>query len=257
MPLLDRLEARFSRFAIPGLIRYVMAFNALIFLLEFVNPGYASLLALDPAKILDGQVWRLVTYIFIPEASNAIFVAIAIMFFWYVGDRLEAAWGAFRLNLFYFTGMFFSIVAAFFLGGSGTYLNLSLLLAFATLFPDEEILFMFILPLKMKWLAWVSVVLLAVGALALPLSAKAGIVVSLFNYFLFFGPEFFRNRLQRRVAIVRKAKFEEASIPESSAMHRCSVCGRTDLSNPRLDFRVASDGNDYCLDHLPKKTATT
>jgi membrane associated rhomboid family serine protease len=253
MALIDRLELRFSRYAIPGLIRYVVIFNALLFILGRVSPGYLNALTLDPEKIMQGEVWRLITYIFIPQTTNFLFAAMAVMFLWFVGDSLENTWGAFRLNVFYFTGIIFNTIAAFFLGGDGTYLNFSLLLAFATLFPDEVVLLL-IIPMKVKWLAWIYVVLLVVGAITQPIAVKAGIVVSLFNYFLFFGPTFFRNRLQRGQAIARKAKFEAASLPEDSIMHRCAVCGRTDVTHPHLDFRVSADGNDYCVEHLPKKT---
>jgi hypothetical protein len=152
--------------------------------------------------------------------------------------------------------MFFTTLAAFFFGGTGIYLTLSLFLAFATLFPDMEVLLLFIIPVKVKWLAWIYVVLLIVGSLFLPLFAKIGIIVSLCNYFLFFGPDFIRAQMQKGKVAVRRAQFEQNSIPLDEAVHRCKVCGRTEISHPQLDFRVASDGGDYCTEHLPKRSAT-
>ncbi|MEO8205061.1 MAG: rhomboid family intramembrane serine protease [Chthoniobacterales bacterium] len=254
MAFLHRLENFLSRFAIPGLIRYIAILNALVFILIKLTPGYASILALDPQKVLQGEVWRLASYIFIPETGSYIFIIFAVMFLWFVGEQLEAAWGTFRLNLFYFSGMIFTTIAAFFFGGAGTgtYLNLSLLLAFATLFPDTQILLYFI-PVKAKWLGWIAVAFLVWGSLSFPLYAKAGILISLCNYFLFFGPAFIRAQMQRGKVAVRRNQFKQDSIPDEEAMHRCPVCGRTNLSHPDLEFRVAEDGEDYCQDHLPNK----
>ncbi|MEO6052834.1 MAG: hypothetical protein ABIP97_02375, partial [Chthoniobacterales bacterium] len=99
--------------------------------------------------------------------------------------------------------------------------------------------------------AGISIALLVWGALSFPFYAKVGIVVSLCNYFLFFGPAFIRGRMQQGKAAIRRNEFKQKSLPEEEAMNRCAVCNRTNLSNPELEFRVAGDGNDYCLEHLP------
>src|SRR5215210_5140441 len=121
MTFLDSLERRFGRFAIPGLIRIVVGFNALVFVLHKLNPGYLAMLDLIPARVLQGEVWRLVTYIFIPQFGSGFFpdwlsAIFYLGFLWFVGDGLEQAWGAFRLNLFYIVGMIGTTAAAFFFG---------------------------------------------------------------------------------------------------------------------------------------------
>ena len=123
MSFLDRLEHRFGRFAIPGLIRYVVALNALVYILIKFNPPFIFALVLSPSRILQGEVWRLVTYIFIPQFGSFILpewlgAAFYLIFLWWVGNGLEHALGSFKMNAYYFTGMLGITVAAFFFGGS-------------------------------------------------------------------------------------------------------------------------------------------
>src|SRR5256885_16211907 len=113
MNLLESLERRFGRFAIPGLIRIIAGFNALVFVLARLNPEFVSLLNLDRRAVLHGQVWRLVTYIYIPTTSSRIWFLFVLLFLWFIGEGLGRAWGAFRFNLFYFVVMVSRSVAAF------------------------------------------------------------------------------------------------------------------------------------------------
>lgn len=262
MSFLDRLEQRFGRFAIPGLIRYVVALNALIYVLVRLNPSFLELLVLSPVDILHGQIWRLVTYVFIPQFGSFILpgwlsTAIYLMFTYWIGTELEGAWGSFRLNLYYFLGMFGITVAAFFFGAdfANPLLNASLFFAFAHVFPDEVILVMYIIPAKVKWLAWISAAFLIVEFLGGNISFQAGLIVSLSNYFLFFGPEVLRNARTRQQVAERRRKFEATKVPEDLALHHCAVCNRTEITNPELDFRVSKDGQEYCREHLPRPVA--
>lgn len=260
--LLDRLEHRFGKFAIPGIIRIVVAFNALMFGLLQINPDFYQALTLDSAGVMRGEVWRLFTYIFIPvgpfgggppTTSTFLFLTFALLFLWFIGDSLEAAWGSFRLTLFYVLGMVGCTIAAFFFGGGSTnfYLNLSLLFAFATLFPDHQVLLMFIIPVKVKWIGLVSLVLLVLAFLGGGLATKAAILVSFSNYFLFFGPSLIRNWKHRGEVMQRRQKFEAAAAVDTEPLNKCAKCGRTDASHPELEFRVGPDGQDYCEEHLP------
>src|SRR5947207_14809720 len=159
MSFLDRLERRFGFIAIPGLIRAVVTLNVLVFVLVLVNKGFDSYLALDIARIRAGEVWRLVTYIFVPRMANPLVIAIALWFLWFIGDGLERAWGSFRLTLYFLVGMIGTTAAAFFFGSnfSNGMLVTSLFFAFARFYPDEVIYILFILPVKLKWAAWVVV----------------------------------------------------------------------------------------------------
>lgn len=261
MTFLDHLERHLGRLAIPGLIRYVAAFTGLVYLLGYASPDYLSFLVLSPEKVMQGEVWRLITWIFVPGQGygpiGPIFMAIALMFFWFMGDVVEGTWGTFRLNAFYFTGVIACTIAAMLLPGAetglgaNTYLNLSLILAVGALAPNVQVLFMFILPIKMKWLAWLSAILYLLVMLVSAPAVQAAILISIANYLLFFGPSFLRGRAQAHHNAVRRAQFEAAAAPLET-LHRCEICGRTEVSNPHLDFRVRADGHEYCEEHLPK-----
>lgn len=255
MTFLDRLERRLAPFAIPGLIRYVVMLHALVFLLILANPDYIGMLVLDRQAILEGQVWRLFSWIFIPGTTSFIWIFFYLMFTWWIGDILESSWGTFRLNLYYFIGVFACALSGFFFGSvvGGTTLSLTLLLAAATLAPNLEILLFFILPLKLKWLAIISLIFPLYNFVFGPLGTKIGVLLCLANYLLFFGPVLFRQARHNREVGTRRARFEAAKAgPES--LHRCELCGATEVTNPQADFRVARDGKEYCTDHLPPVT---
>ena len=256
MSLLDSLERRFGRFAIPGLIRIVAGFNALVFVLARLNPELVPMLDLNRGAILHGQVWRLVTYIFIPTTDSPIWIIFVLLFLWFIGEGLERAWGAFRLNLFYFVGMVGTTVAAFFFGSnfSNTTLNASLFFAFANFYPEEVIYVFFILPVKVKWLAWVSAALLFFGFATSPNSYRMALIAAFANYLIFFGPEIIRAARSRHETAGRRRRFAESTRPEKEALHHCAICGATEQTNANLEFRVARNGEEYCLAHLPSAT---
>jgi hypothetical protein len=145
-------------------------------------------------------------------------------------------------------------IAAFFFGGGGLFaflLNLSLFFAFATLYPDIQIYVLFVLPLKVKWLAFLSLAPLMLELVLGSLATKAAILVSFLNYFVFFAPTALTNLQSRAETGTRRRKFESKSSGDET-LHRCAVCKRTEKDNPDLEFRVAGDGEEYCLDHLPR-----
>jgi len=260
MSLLDSLERRYGRFAIPGLIRIVVALTALVYVLALLSPDFISVLTLDPARILKGEVWRLVTYIFIPRSigqpgsmMQPLWLLLALWFLFFIGERLEHAWGAFRLNLYFLLGMIGTTIAAFLFGAqfSNAMLASSLFFAFAHFYPEEVIYILFILPAKVKWLAWVSAALLLLGFATGPNSYRMALIAAFANYFVFFGPELLRAARQRQEVASRRQRFEASARSEDEALHRCAHCGATELTNPSLEFRVARDGEEYCLAHLP------
>ncbi len=254
MTILDRLEHRLGRFAIPGLIRFVVAFNALAFLLGTLNPGYLEVLSLDRGEILKGEIWRIATWIFIPDITSFPWILLYLWATFWIGDLLEAEWGTFRLNVYYFLGMAVCILSAFVFGASfgNIFLNLSLFLALATVLPNMEILVFFILPLKLKWAALVSLIGPLLIFVTGPLSAKMMVLVCLGNYLLFFGPHFFQQARQNRTVKIRRAKFESAQANDDT-LHRCATCGITEITHPDADFRVTPDGHEYCPAHVPQE----
>ncbi|MBX9742919.1 MAG: rhomboid family intramembrane serine protease [Chthoniobacterales bacterium] len=268
MHFLHSLERRCPWLAIPGLIRFVALFNALVFVLHLIAPGYESLLMLNREAILHGEIWRLVTWIFIPETFQPFWIFFALLFLWFLGDGLEEALGAFRTTLFYVTGMIACTIVALIFGsyGANTFLNLSLLYAFATIHPDYKVLFLFVIPLRISWLAFLSCLLTTIGALAEPRAAQVALVVTLANYFLFFWPLLlFKYRHAQGRHHKKKRNFPQLTVSlfkqkpelENTSLHYCQTCHRTEQIAPELSFRVTADGKEYCLEHLPKMTQST
>lgn len=236
----------------PGVLKAVVLLNALTFLLVALDPAYAGMLALLPEKVLQGEVWRLVTYIFVPQTRSWFWVFFLLLFMWFLATALEEHWGALKLNVFYLLGMAGCTVAAFFFGGvsANTFLNLSLFFAFATIAPNYEIFLFLLLRVKVKYIAWVLAGIIALQFALLPVSAKMALVASLANYLLFFGPIFVRQWSENRVNATRLARFK-GEAPDT--LHRCAQCGRTEVSDTDLEFRVAADGEEYCGEHLPRR----
>lgn len=262
MSWLDKLEKRLGFIAVPGLLRYVAAFNALVFILYKWDPHFLEVLYLDPRAVLHGQVWRLVTYIFVPQVAGGFLgmsvpdwlnAAFFVFFLIWVGDRLEQAWGAFKLTLYFLIGMIGTTIAAFFFGAqfSNSMLITSLFFAFARFYPDVVIFFAYILPLKVKWIAWGYAAILLFQFLAGSMQFRSAVIVAFANYLIFFGPEIIHDARNRREVSSRRRQYESAARPEIEALHKCAVCGATELTDSALEFRVAKDGEEYCMAHLP------
>ncbi|MBV9644844.1 MAG: hypothetical protein JO334_14880 [Verrucomicrobia bacterium] len=265
MSWMNWLEARIGFLGIPRLMQLIAVLNGFVYLLDIFQPSYVRALILIPERILHGEVWRLVSYIFVPQVllrgGNPSLQPLSLLFLFgylwllvWTGDALEHAWGAFRVTLFYFLGMVGVTVAAFFSGGgalSAFLLNFSLFFAFATLYPDVQIYVLFVLPLKVKWVALVSLALLVMQMFWGSLSTKAAILVSFLNYFVFFGPAAYAKLRDRSATDIRRRRFESKASAEET-LHRCAVCKRTEKDNPELEFRVSRNDEEYCLDHLPK-----
>jgi hypothetical protein len=261
MSFLDRLERRLGFMAIPGLLRYIAILTALVFFLYKLDPSYLRLIDLDPSAIGRGQVWRLVSYLFIPQLTSLlpfpdwINAAFYVLFLWWMGNGLEGAWGPFRLTLFYLIGMIGTTVAALLFGAafSNVMLTASLFFAFAKFFPDVVIYFAYVLPLKVKWIAWGSAALLLYKFIFASMEYRTALVAAMANYLLFFGPEIYRSARHRKDVTERRRRFEVQSREgQTEPLHKCATCGATELSDPSLEFRVARDGEEYCIAHLPR-----
>lgn len=267
--LLDKMERRFGRYAIRNLTMYLLAGYAIGYLLSFTMPQLLTYFTLEPALILKGQVWRLLSWVIIPPNDNIIFVIFMMLLYYSLGNTLESYWGAFRYNVYIFSGILFTVIGAFIVNGliggvtgfgslySTYYINMSIFLACASIMPDYQLLLYGIIPVKMKWLAILDVVLLAVDAVQGGLIIRIVIIASLLNFIIFF----FCNRNLRghspKQAARRKKFQKQISRPQNQyaggAKHRCAVCGRTELDDPTLEFRYCSkcNGNyEYCQDHL-------
>lgn len=266
---LDKMERRFGRYAIRNLTMYLLAGYAIGYLLSFTMPQLLTYFTLEPALILKGQVWRLLSWVIIPPNDNIIFVIFMMLLYYSLGNTLESYWGAFRYNIYIFSGILFTVIGAFIVNGliggitgfgslySTYYINMSIFLACASIMPDYQLLLYGIIPIKMKWLAILDVVLLAVDAVQGGLIIRIVIIASLLNFIIFF----FCNRNLRGHSpkqAARRKKFQKQisrlqNQYAGGAKHRCAVCGRTELDDPILEFRYCSkcNGNyEYCQDHL-------
>ncbi|MBI4612330.1 MAG: rhomboid family intramembrane serine protease [Planctomycetes bacterium] len=258
MGFLDRLEKRFRRFAIPGLIHHVVVANASVYLLYYLAPEWIELIRLDREKVAAGEFWRLITHLSIPPHVNPFFLYFALYLLWIYGRALESAWGAFRFTLFYLVGAVGTTVAGLVAPGavpgtamaSSANLNLSVFLAFATIYPDFTILMFFVLPVRVKWLG-----IFAAAGLGLELvfgnwTTRAFVLAATANYILFFWRPFLDVLRYRR----RREGFRQKVVaPKAEAFHRCEICGRTERDDPALEFRVCprcEGTRDYCQEHL-------
>ena len=285
---MKNLRGRFERFCfrhrdrgIPNLMMYIAIGTALVYVMSMIDNTNAlyAILRFDREAILRGQVWRLFSYVLTYSAGGPAMTAISLICYYSLGRAIENVWGTFKFNLFYLTGVLMMDVYCMIFGGSATagYLNTSLFLAYATMYPDAQFLLLFIIPVKAWIFALLDLILVVIGLLSNPFPYNLFSVISLANYFLFFGKDV-RNvipmswqanarRLFRKTTGGKKAKtlpFPNAGSYQASTAsvkapyrHKCTVCGRTDLSNPELEFRYCSRCSGYhcyCQDHISNHT---
>lgn len=281
MNWMQKLERKFGKYAIPNLMYYIIILYGIGFVLKMLIPGfYTSYLSLNAQAVLHGQVWRIFTFLLQPPDGSPIFIFFALYLYYMIGQQLEAAWGAFRFNLYFFMGVLFHLLAAllayaltgvsFPIGTS--YLNLSLFFAFAAMYPNMEFLLFFVLPVKVKYLAWVDGAFFgftilqgilpsyASGPLGAMYRANAlAAFVSLLNFAVFYlasrnaspySPKEMRRKSAYKKQVQRAQKIHTY---ENGARHKCAVCGRTELDDPNLEFRYCTrcrGDYEYCQDHL-------
>jgi membrane associated rhomboid family serine protease len=253
---LDRLDRKFGKYGIRNLMLYITALNGIVFLLGYLDSAnpFLSKLTLVPSLVMQGEVWRLVTFLFIPPATSAFWLIFVLYFYYMIGSTLENEWGSFKFNIYYFIGVIGTIAAAFLDGGTGTamFLNLSLIFAFSYLFPDYQILLFFIIPVKMKYLSWFYLALLIFMFIGDPLNGLITIGGSIANFLLFFGKDIVVRLATGRKVYQNRRSFE-SKMPRDVIIHRCSVCGRTERDDKDLEFRYCVDCEgdyEYCMDHL-------
>lgn len=256
MTWIDKIEKKLGRFAIRELMKYIVAITGVVYILDRLFPYVfvSDKLALVPSLVLRGEVWRIITYVFIPPSTNIIFILFVLYFYFMIGTSLEHEWGSFKFNMYYFLGMIGTTIAVLITGGEGTsvYLNLSLFLAFAHIYPDYEILLFYILPVKVKYLGWLNWAYIAMAIVTEPLSYKIAAIVSIINFFIFFGKEIVYEIKNRGKSQRGKKKFQ-SQVNRSGLSHKCTVCGITPKDDPNMDFRYCPDCDGlrcYCTKHI-------
>lgn len=289
MKFINKLERKYRRFAIYDLMKYFMIIWVAVTLLSNLFPinnylyFYVRYFSLDFGKIFHGQIWRLVTFIFMPDSLRStysvIIFGLQVYLYLMIGRSLENAWGTFRFNLFIYSGILFNIlggliyyIAYIILRQTGvsyasgmssiymvglSYLFQSMFFAFAVLYPNVEFLLFYIIPIKVKYLAMIDAVLLAISIITSLMSGAfyiaIAIIVAMANFLIFyFSTSNYKKmspRHQKRKATFRR----EVSQAGNGPRHRCAVCGRTELDGENLEFRYCSKckGNfEYCQEHL-------
>lgn len=286
MNWLNKLEKKFGKYAIPNLMKWLLAAYAIGVILTLFNPQAAAFLSFHPYLIFKGQVWRLVTWIFQPTSTSIVSLLFMFLLYYQLGNVLERSWGTFRFNVYILGGMLVTVVGCLLFYGiiamcfsevfaqaasvymgqlvSAEYIYMSIFLAFAMMFPNMQLYLYFFIPVKMKWMSVFYAVIIVYNIFSVArayglfpaIIMTIVVVMSLLNFLIFF----LSSRDMRRFSpkeVHRRQEFKRqmaAPRPGSGiTKHKCTVCGRTEVSNPELEFRFCSrcEGNyEYCQDHL-------
>ena len=279
--LINDLERKIGKYAVPNLTLYIVGLYVVGYVLQLApsSVNLTSFLTLNPALMLHGQIWRIISWILIPPSSFSILIIITLVFYYFIGTTMERTLGTFRYNLFIFSGMILMIISAFLAYAvykivdpvnadvymyyfaptfSTYYLQQMVFLAFAITYPDMQVLLMFIIPIKVKWMGIVYGVVLVYECIAGLLSrnyctffAIGSQLLNLLFFYMSTGrlTRFKPGEVKRRANYQRNVRMT----PPGVTRHKCAVCGRTEKDDPNLEFRFCSKCNsnyEYCQDHL-------
>ena len=264
---IDRFCAKHPRFGLNNLMLYLVIAQAVVFVLDMMFGSIPSLmLSFSRGLILKGQIWRLVTFVIVPNSSNPFNLLLSCYFYYWIGQLLERSWGTAKFNLFYLSGVVLSALFGMILGDANIYyVNLSIFLIIATLYGEMQVLLFFVIPVKMKWMALIDVVLIFVdvfGLLRMGYWTYALVpLVSFINYFIFTWPFWsYKLGIARRKAdpqVINFKKVQRQAQKQAQATggyrHKCAVCGITDKDDPTMEFRYCSKCDGYfcyCMDHI-------
>ena len=252
MVLLDTLERKFRRYAVHNMTLYLILGQVLFFVFALAGRFILERVVLIPDLVIAGEWWRLITFLFIPPVTNPIFAFFAWYLFYLMGSALEGHWGAFRYNLFLLVGYVVTVAVSFIMPlypATNVFIGGSVFLAFAFLYPDFQLYILFIIPVKIKWLALLTWIGYAYEVLFGSWSTRLLVLASISNFLLFFGNDiFWRMKTGKRTMATQARQFSG----KKEAFHTCSKCGITDVSHPQMEFRYCSDcgGRGYCKDHI-------
>ena len=261
---IERFCYQHPDFGIPNLMRYLTIANVVFWVMNMINRPFLSYMLFNPALIQRGQVWRLVSFLFVPPSTGVLALLVFYFYYW-IGSTLEKQWGTGQFTIYFFTGVVLTVLYGFVIywitGKAVTldssYLYLSMFFSFAALFPDMQVLFMFFIPVKMKYLAIVDAAFFLYAMVTTPFPENLVPLVAVLNFLIFCGGEL-RAMLPRRPGKTTiNFKKESARIRREQAdklyTHKCAVCGRTDTDYPELEFRYCSRCAGYhcfCSDHI-------
>ena len=249
MRFFQRFERKFGRYAIRGLPRVIALLYGLGMVIQFINPMiYFLFLGLDGGAVAHGQVWRVITFMMYPPVTRGrdpiswIFLNLLIIpTYYFLSSTLENIWGAFRFNVYFFLGIIGHVagaVLAYLIWGvsipmTPVYLNFSLFIAVALMFPEVQFFIFGVLPVKAKYLALAETVIYLYEFIRGPVITKLEIGLSLMNVVLFF-------LMTRNVK-----RFSPKEIKRKR--------GCTEEDGEQMEFRYCSKcagSYEYCQDHL-------
>jgi len=262
--MIDRFCYKHPNFGIPNLMKYISIANIVFWVIGAVNPVLLSYLSFSPAHIMHGQVWRLFSFIFYPPSSGML-AFIAFYFYYWIGSTLEQYWGTAQFNIYFFTGVILTVIygmAMYFITGinfvlSAQYIYLSMFFSFAALFPDMQVLLFFIIPIKMKYLAYLDAFFFILGVIQNPFPVNLLPVVAVLNFLIFCGDELLRSLPRKPSSNTVNFRKESRRIKQEQQArlynHKCCVCGKTDRDYPEMEFRYCSRCEGYrcfCQEHI-------
>ena len=274
---MSNFEKRFGKYAVRNLSLALILCYVVGYIIQMINGSFLGYLTLNPYEILHGQIWRVFTWLIIPPSSLDPFTIIMLLFYYNIGTSLERTWGTYRYNVYLLSGMSFTVIGSFiwlaiqyFTGGAALnleyvsaiaslyfstyYINMSIFLAFAATFPDVQVLLMFIVPVKVKWLGILYGLVLVYDFLfAGNLVTRIGIASSLLSFLIFFVTS--RSHIHMTPRQMKRRVEVKQDIRRNSRVtkHKCAICGQTEDDDPTLEFRFCSkcNGNyEYCQQHL-------
>ena len=255
MKVIDYLDRKIGRYAVPNLTIYLIAGQSFFYLMYMTGKLERGATYLSAQALMAGEWWRLFTLPFDPPRQGLIFTLFAWYFFYLMGSTLEEHWGAFRYNAYLLLGCILTIAASFLVPEypvSNVFLGGSIFLAFATLFPDFQILLFFVLPVRIKWLALLTGLGYAYQLLFGDWATRLLVLAAISNYLIFFARDIFLNlRYGQRQLVKKSVRMTQRA--DTGPRHRCSSCGITDQSHPEMDFRYCPqcDGqHGYCQEHI-------
>jgi len=267
---IDRFCAMHPNWAIPGLMRYIVGANVAVYFLSiFAGAGTLDFLALYPDAVLRGEIWRIFTYVLI-HTNDGFWLLVSCMFYYWLGETLEGIWGSAKFTFYYLSGTLLTAAATmlvYFVDGipypvyGAGYVNSALFFAYAMVNPDAMVRIFIILPIKMKWIAWLEAALYAVNTLRFAFVGLWGLalmpVIAMLNLFVFFSPVFQRKadqvRAHHRPEAVQFRKAVKEQQRQKGYNHKCCVCGKTDTDYPDMQFRYCSKCEGYhcyCEEHI-------
>lgn len=253
MSIIDKLDRRIGRFAIPNLTLLLVSAQVIGFALFLSDEKLLDRMVFRAADVAAGEYWRVATFVFLPLSQNPIFFLLGLYFFYLTGSTLETVWGAFRYNVYIAIALLatFAVACAFPRTPiTNAFIGESVFLAFAYLYPDFLVSIYYIIPIRIKWLArlaWALNILIITFVEGPP---RWLVLASISNFLVFFGKDVFRNAAGQKSRMEWHAR--RLRKPDKP-FHCCTTCGATERTHRKMDFRYCSKcagSHEYCEEHL-------